>query len=82
MKKNRPVFGRFSLRLLSLTGFLVRFSTHHHHWKTTMIETDCTIQHNGHTFRAGGAWTTDDRICCYAQQPERHWHDTGRRAKP
>jgi hypothetical protein len=32
---------------------------------TTKIECDCTIEHDGKTFEAGGAVITDDYLCAY-----------------
>ena len=44
----------------------------------TFVETDCTFEHNGHTFTANGAAIYGDRIVCYAKapdgpQPTRQW---------
>jgi len=43
------------------------------------VETDCTIEHDGQTFEAGGAVVTPDLILGYVNEPKRQvtdWHGT------
>ena len=44
--------------------------------QTPYIETDCTVTHNGHSFTAGGAVVTNDRLIAYPAENGilQDWH--------
>lgn len=41
-----------------------------------MIETGCTIEHEGRTYESGGAVVTDDRVIVYVGRPLTDWRQS------